>query len=291
MLNDILDHEECPTLIDQVLILNNTSSRMCYFESPSYFKFLEHVESKIHLNNHVFYDYSLVLELNIIIKLSLIDPIQYEVSDLDEHRLITENLKYAGHHEFVDPYEQITTNVQLITMQSIGKIELIQEYLSSQSTLELHVTLQEKIHQLPLNSIPILQHSSHDFVDVIGENLELYFAQCFPPTINYQIFPQHAEYVKCGNKYICTDNEELQFQPMIMSSSHCLTSISGMNVVTHSETPSKITLHINFISEPRWVHHSLCNSMQQSYNDPCKFYDRNRILVGGILHVHMHHEP
>jgi hypothetical protein len=60
---------------------------------------------------------------------------------------------------------------------------------------------------------------------------------------------------------------------MIMSSSHCLTSISGMNVVTHSETPSNIMLHINFICEPRRVSHSLCNSMQQSYNDPYKFYD------------------
>jgi hypothetical protein len=47
---------------------------------------------------------------------------QYEISNLDEHMLITENIKYAWHHEFVYPYEKITTNEQLITTQSIGKL-------------------------------------------------------------------------------------------------------------------------------------------------------------------------
>jgi hypothetical protein len=153
------------------------------------FKFLEHGESQSDFDVPIFDDYFPVPELNESINLSLIDPIQYEISDLDEHMLITENLKYAEHHEFVDPYEQITTNEQPITTQNTRNIELIQEPLSSQSALELHVTPQEQIHHLPMDSIPILQHSSHDFIDVIGEALELSFAQCFPPTINYQLFP------------------------------------------------------------------------------------------------------
>jgi hypothetical protein len=64
------------------------------------------------------------------------------------------------------------------------------------------------------------------------------------------------------------DNEAHQFHPMIMSSSHCLTSMSRMNVVTHSKTPSKITLHKKFFCEPHQVRHSLSNSMQKSYSDP-----------------------
>jgi hypothetical protein len=50
-LNDKLERERFPTLIDQTLIFNDTSSRLHHFESPSYFKFLKHVESKLHLNN------------------------------------------------------------------------------------------------------------------------------------------------------------------------------------------------------------------------------------------------
>ena len=55
------------------------------------------------------------------IELSLIGPTQSKISDLDEHMIITENIKYAGHHDFVDPYEKITTNGQLITMQKYKK--------------------------------------------------------------------------------------------------------------------------------------------------------------------------
>jgi len=58
-----------------------------------------------------------------------------------------------------------------------------------------------------------------------------------------------------------------------MSSSHCLISISQINVVTHSETPLNIAFHVNFICNPHQVHHSLYNSMKQSYSDPCKFHD------------------
>jgi hypothetical protein len=94
-------------LIDQTLIFNDTSSRLHDFEIHSYLKFTEHSESKLHLNNPFFGDYSLVPELNISINLSLIDPIQYDISDPDEHMLNTENIKYAKYHEFVDPYEQI----------------------------------------------------------------------------------------------------------------------------------------------------------------------------------------
>jgi hypothetical protein len=69
-------------LIDEKLIFNDTSFRLHHFESTLYFKFSEHVESELHLNNHVFGDYFLVPELNISINLSLIDPIQFEISDL-----------------------------------------------------------------------------------------------------------------------------------------------------------------------------------------------------------------
>jgi hypothetical protein len=139
-LNDIPDQEECPTLIDQALILNNTSSVMHPFESPLQFEFPEHGESQSDFDVPIFYDYFLVLELNERIDLSLIDPTQSDISDLDEHMLIYENIKYVEHPEFVDPYEQITTNEQPITTQNTRNIELIQEPLSSQYSLELHVT-------------------------------------------------------------------------------------------------------------------------------------------------------
>ena len=63
--------------------------------------------------------------MNESIDLSLIDPTQYEIYDLDEHMLITENLKYVEKHEFVDPYEKITANEQPITSQNKRNIELI----------------------------------------------------------------------------------------------------------------------------------------------------------------------
>jgi hypothetical protein len=161
-----------------------------------YFNISEHAQSKLHRNNLIFGDYSLVLEFNISINISLIDPIEFYIFDLDERMLITENLKYAEHHEFVDTYEQITSNKQLITTNNTRNIELMQEYFSSQFAQELYVTPREQIHHLPMDSIPIVYNSSHDFIDFIGEALELSFVQCFHPTINYYISSHHAEYVK-----------------------------------------------------------------------------------------------
>jgi hypothetical protein len=60
---------------------------------------------------------------------------------------------------------------------------------------------------------------------------------------------------------------------MIMSSSLCLTSISGMSNTTHFETPSKDTLHANLICESHLVRPSLSNSSKQTYIDHYKFYD------------------
>jgi hypothetical protein len=120
----IPDQEECPTLINQVLILNNASSGMHPFESPLQFEFLEHGESKSDFDVPIFDDYFPVLKLNESIDLSLIDPMQSEISDLYEHMLIL-NIKYAENPKFVDPYEQITTNEQPITMQNTRNIELI----------------------------------------------------------------------------------------------------------------------------------------------------------------------
>jgi hypothetical protein len=188
--------------------------------------------------------------------------------------LVTKNLKYAEHDEFVDSHEEITTNEQPITMQSTRNIELIQEMPSSQSSLELLVIPQGKMHHLSLDVLLMLQHSSHDFIDVMGEALESYFMQCFPQTMRYHFSPQHAEYVKFGPREIFIDNEALQYQLMIMSSACCLTSTPGMRNTTHSETPLQSTLHANFIHEPHQVCLSLLISFQQSYNNHYKFYDR-----------------
>jgi hypothetical protein len=103
--------------------------------------------------------------------------------------------------------------------------------------------------------------------------LESSFTQCFPRTIHHHLSSQHVWYVKYGPREIFIDNEALQFQPIIMSGAHCLTSIPWMNNVTHSETLSQSTLHVNFIYESHQVCHSLSISFQQSYNDHCKFYD------------------
>jgi len=123
--------------------------------------------------------------------------------------IITENIKYAGHHDFVDPYEKITTNELPITMKNTRNIEFIQEPLSSQSYLELHVTPQKHIHHLFVDSVPIVQHSSHDFIDVIGKDLEHSFTQCFPRTIHHYLSSQYVEYVKFEPREIDINNETL----------------------------------------------------------------------------------
>jgi hypothetical protein len=176
--------------------------------------------------------------------------------------LTTKNTKCAEHSDVSDPHEQITTNEHYITMHNTRNIELIQEPMSSQFAQELHINLQEKIHHSSLDSILFLQHSSHDFIDVIGEYLESHFTQCFHSTIKYHLSPQHAEYVKFGPREIYIDNETLQFQPMIMSSACCLTSTPGMSNTTHSETPLQSMLHANFIHEPHQVCLSLLISFQ-----------------------------
>jgi hypothetical protein len=119
----------------------------------------------------------------------------------------------------------------------------------------------------------MLQHSSHEFIDVTGEDLESYFTQCFPQTIKYHLSPQHAEYVKFEPREICINNETFQFHSIIMSGTHCLNYTPRMNCSTHSETPSQDTLHTHFIYESHQVHHSSSNSFQESYDDHCQFDD------------------
>jgi len=115
-LNDIPYHKECPTLIDQTPILNDTSSVMYQFENPSQFQFLEHVDSQSNHYDHIFDDYFSVLELSVGTNLSFVDPLQSEISNLDAHMIITGNIKYAEHHDSVHPHEEITSNEQPITM-------------------------------------------------------------------------------------------------------------------------------------------------------------------------------
>jgi hypothetical protein len=130
------------------------------------------------------------------------------------------------------------------------------------------------MHHLPLDSILILQHSSRDFIDVIGEYLESHFTRCFHSTITYQLSPQHAEYVKFKPRDICIDNEALKFQLMIMTSAHRRNSTPGRSDSTNFKTLLQSTLHVNLIYGSRQVCHSLSNSPQQLYNNHCKFYDR-----------------
>jgi hypothetical protein len=99
-LNDIPNQEECPTLINQTLILNDASSGMYHFETPSQFQFLEHVESHSNHNDPIFDEYFFWGELSVGTNLSFVDPLQYKIYDLDAHMLITENLKYAEHNKF-----------------------------------------------------------------------------------------------------------------------------------------------------------------------------------------------
>jgi hypothetical protein len=120
----------------------------------------------------------------------------------------------------------------------------------------------------------MLQHSSHNFVDVIGEDLESSFAQHFPRTINYHLSSQYAKYVKFEIREICINSEALQFQSMFMSSSHCLISIRGMNDAIHFEILSQGMLQTNFTYESHHMYHSLSSSLQQSHDDHCRFYDR-----------------
>jgi len=79
--------------------------------------------------------------------------------------------------------------------------------------------------------------------------------------------------VKFEPREIYIDNETPQFQPMIMSSTCCLTSAPGMRNITHSKTPLQSMLHAIFIHEPHRVCISLLILFQQSYDDHCKFYD------------------
>jgi hypothetical protein len=118
------------------------------------------------------------------------------------------------------------------------------------------------MHHSSLDSISILQHSSHDFDDVIGEVLESSFAQHFPQTIRYHFSSQHVGYVKCGPRETCLDNEALQFWSMVMSGSHYLALTPGMNDTTHTETLPQGTLHANFIYGSHQVCHSFSNSFQ-----------------------------
>jgi len=90
---------------------------------------LEHGESQLDFDVPIFDDYFPVPKLNENIELSLIGRMQYDISDLDEHVLINGNLKYAGHHNFIHHYEQITENEQLVTVQRIRNIELSKEMI------------------------------------------------------------------------------------------------------------------------------------------------------------------
>ena len=92
-------------MIDQTLILNDTSSRLHHFEIPSYFEFLKHVEPQLDLNNPISDNYSSIMELNVSINLSLIDPVKYDIFDLDTHVLKHIYIKYEEKNEFVDPHE------------------------------------------------------------------------------------------------------------------------------------------------------------------------------------------
>jgi hypothetical protein len=150
---------------------------------------------------------------------------------------------------------------------------LIVEILSPKSTLESHVNLQGKMCHLSLDSITILQHSSHDFDDIIGEGLESSFSQCFPPTIIYHFSSHRVGYVKCGLGETFLDIEALRFQLMVMSGSHCLSSTLGLNNTTHNENRSQGTLQVNFIYGSHYICHSFSISFQQSYVNHCNFYD------------------
>jgi hypothetical protein len=81
--------------------------------NPSQFEFLENVESQSDHDDSVFGDYFVVPELNVSINLSFIDPVQYKISDLNA-QMLTKNLKYVEHNEFLVPHQEATTNEQPI---------------------------------------------------------------------------------------------------------------------------------------------------------------------------------
>jgi hypothetical protein len=81
---------------------------------------------------------------------------QSKISDLTTQMLTTKNTKCVNHNKFSNLHEEITSNLKPITIQGTRNIELIQEPLSSQSTLQLHVNIQGKIHQSSLDVISVL---------------------------------------------------------------------------------------------------------------------------------------
>jgi hypothetical protein len=94
-LNDKQEREDFPTLIDQILTLNDNSPKMHNVEIPSQFEFLEHFESQFDRDNPVFDDYFVVLELNMSINVSSNDPTQSKISDLGSQILMTKNTRHA----------------------------------------------------------------------------------------------------------------------------------------------------------------------------------------------------
>jgi hypothetical protein len=137
-LNDIPDQEECLALINQTLILNNTSSRMHHIEISLQFKFLEHGESQSDFDVPIFEDYFYVLELKVNTNLSFIGPAQSQISDLDAQMLTKKNTKCIEYNDFSDIHKEIMSNEQPITMTNTRNIELNQEMVSSQYDLELN---------------------------------------------------------------------------------------------------------------------------------------------------------
>jgi hypothetical protein len=103
------------------------------------------------------------------------------------------------------------------------------------------------MHHSSLDSVSIVQHSSHDFDDVIGEALDLSSIQCFPLTIRYHFSSQHPGYVKCEPRETCLDNEALWFYSMVISGSHCLSLTLGMNDTISTDTLPQGTFHANLI--------------------------------------------
>jgi hypothetical protein len=77
--------------------------------------------------------------------------------------------------------------------------------------------------------------------------LESYFTQFFPQKIIYHLSSEHAKYVKFERREIFQDNEELQFQLMVMPSACHIISILGMNDSIHFENLSQGALHVDFI--------------------------------------------
>jgi hypothetical protein len=121
--------------------------------------------------------------MSVSINVSFNDLVQYGITNLYAQMLMTEETRHEEHKEFSDPHGEMTTNRQPIIMQDNINIELIQEALPPKYTPKSQVNIQGKMHHSSLDFVSILQHSSNDFDDVIGEILESSFArQCFPQT-------------------------------------------------------------------------------------------------------------